>query len=114
MRLTAAGAAVWLTAMLAGCATVQNVFNPPSDSVRRGAAIAESRCSTCHAVGDQGQSPRPPARPFRNIAMSYSEAGLVRELEAVGEVGHYQMPPTPIAPVDAAALAAYIHSLADR
>ena len=40
-------------------------------SVRRGKAIAVTRCSYCHSIGTVGRSPRAAAPPFRSLHKQY-------------------------------------------
>jgi len=40
-------------------------------SAERGAAFAEARCSSCHAVSSQGPSPLAAAPPLREISRRY-------------------------------------------
>jgi len=109
MRVTKMMAMLAALAAVAGCATSQG--DSDSAAIRQGEAAASAQCAGCHAIGPSGESSRKEARPFRAIAADYSEASLLRELEAISEVGHYQMPPRPIAREDLQALARYISSL---
>ena len=77
----------------------------------RGHLVAARDCARCHAIEPAGVSPRPTAPPFRDIRRRYNEISLQREFDAIRDVGHYEMPPTPISPADARDLAAYIESL---
>jgi mono/diheme cytochrome c family protein len=78
----------------------------------RGYRVAARECSACHAISREGESPRPSAPPFRDIRRRYNEISLSREFEAIGEVGHYEMPAKPISKSDGEDLIAYIESLA--
>ena len=44
--------------------------------VERGKALADSNCTTCHAVGVKGESLLRDAPPFRDIAANYDEGEL--------------------------------------
>lgn len=77
----------------------------------RGYKVAARECSSCHAIGRVGESPRPSAPPFREIRRRYNEISLNREFEAISEVGHYEMPAKPISKSDGEDLIAYIESL---
>lgn len=81
------------------------------NSMARGRALAQDKCSACHAVGASGTSPHPAAPSFGMIGKKYSTAGLGRELEAIATVGHYEMPRIPISPEDRVDIIAYIESL---
>jgi mono/diheme cytochrome c family protein len=109
MKHLLAGAAL-LT--LAACAT-HDEESPPAP-VDRGAAIAETNCSSCHAVGRSGESPAPEAPPFRRLSQHYRVADLQ---EALGEgisVGHPAMPQFAFAPEDVDALILYLESIQDN
>jgi mono/diheme cytochrome c family protein len=103
MRLLILAAAA---AALVGCATVDD------PRVGEGKTLAERRCAVCHAVSGSAASPRPDARPFRVIAGEYSRSALERELQAVAEVGHYQMPPMGLSASEVGSLSAYLANLA--
>lgn len=65
MRTILALAAISLAATAALAAQSPRL----SPTAKRGLAIAEARCATCHAVGrDAEQSPNPAAPPFELIA----------------------------------------------
>jgi cytochrome c len=101
-----------LTAGLAGCGGIGKTFiGQDLSAVGRGRSFAEVQCATCHAVGRGGDSPKPSAPPFGTIRLRYNELSLERELQAIGEVGHYGMPVLRIEPADRRDLIAYIESL---
>lgn len=82
--------------------------------LQQGAAIAEAKCSICHAVGPTGDSP---ARanldtPFHRLHERYPIPMLV-EAAATGIIsGHDEMPGFVFAMDEIEALLAYIDSLA--
>lgn len=86
----------------------------PTLLLKRGAAIAEAKCSVCHAVGPSGESP---ARanldtPFHRLHERYPVPMLV-EAAKTGQIsGHDEMPGFEFAMDEIHALLAYIDSLA--
>ena len=98
---------------LAACASMAD-GRVPSSAAARGRAAAERQCAQCHAIGAAGESPRASAPPFRQIRMRYAGVSLERELEAITQVGHYEMRQTPIGATDIKDLTTYIEGLGDR
>ena len=95
-------------------ASAKNIFPRRDTAAERGHRVAARDCAGCHAIEKVGDSPRPGAPPFREIRRRYNEASMQSEFAAIREVGHYEMPPTPISLSDGRDLTAYIESLADR
>jgi cytochrome c len=95
-------------------ASAKNIFARRDTAAERGYRVAARDCAGCHALEKQGESPRLGAPPFRDIRRRYNEISLQREFEAIREVGHYEMPPTPISLSDGRDITAYIESLAER
>ena len=79
--------------------------------IARGRAVAEAGCSACHEVGAHGQSPNDQAPPFRRLHEEYPVADLIAALSEGAEPSHAGMRRFRLAPRDAKALTAYIHSL---
>ena len=77
----------------------------------RGQAIAENNCSSCHAVGPMGDSPLPPAPPFRQLSHNYPLNELEEALAEGISVGHPAMPPFAFPPEDVDALIGYLQSI---
>lgn len=61
-------------------------------SIEAGRTIAEAYCSTCHAVGVDGESPHLDAPKFRDIAKQYPVEALAEALAEGIVVGHPDMP----------------------
>ena len=61
-------------------------------SVRRGKAIAVTRCSYCHSIGTVGRSPRAAAPPFRSLHKQYPVETLEDALAEGMSTGHPRMP----------------------
>ena len=109
-------ACAFLLLSLSGCASV-DYTRPPlwlQPKVHAGHVFARRNCATCHAVEQGARSPDRRATPFEDIARYYDDAGLASELEAIGRMGHFQMPARAIAERDRLALAAYLAHLRDR
>lgn len=79
--------------------------------VQLGRAIAESNCERCHNIADTGDSPFPPAPPFRVIARMYEASDLEEAFVEGIVVGHPAMPEFQMTGEQAAALSAFIDSL---
>jgi cytochrome c len=97
-----------LALVLAACAT------EPSSSDGRmnaGRQIAETHCSSCHAVGVMGESPRPEAPPFRTLSRSYRVSALEEALAEGISVGHPAMPAFQFQPDEIDALVSYLESI---
>jgi mono/diheme cytochrome c family protein len=76
-----------------------------------GREIAERKCASCHAIGDNDSSPNPIAPPLRSLYRRYPVDGL-REAFASGmEVGHRDMPRFTLAPAEIDQLVNYLRSL---
>ncbi len=98
-----------LLALAAG--PVAQAQTPPVQdmTVQRGAAIAESRCSTCHQIGpEDGMSRTAPS--FNIIGLRHTPISLERQLGALKN-GHYEMPPLRLETDEIRAITAYIESL---
>jgi mono/diheme cytochrome c family protein len=80
-------------------------------SPARGAAFAARECSGCHAITQDGVSPRMESPPFGEIARKYADYRLDWELETIASVGHYAMPPKAMTAIQIGDVTAYIRSL---
>jgi mono/diheme cytochrome c family protein len=105
-----------IASLIGGCALMSGIDEDLASAamVSRGEAYAQSVCAACHGVGRGQVSARAGAPIFREIARRYTPSGLERELEAIAEVGHYDMPRIRIAPADRADLIVYVASLQKR
>ena len=95
---------------LGGCATAgegQRVTR--GEDARQGAAIAKARCAGCHTIKGAAVSPLHGAPSFAQIKTRHSRRSLLWELEAINDVGHYEMPTTPLSASEMQSLVAYIH-----
>lgn len=95
--------------VMAVCAGVSPVH--ASDPLAEGEKILRDKCSRCHAIGKDGDSPLAIAPPFRNVMKVYGADSLE---EALGEglvTGHADMPVFVFPPEQVGAIVAYLHSL---
>jgi mono/diheme cytochrome c family protein len=100
---------------LSGCATMSSDEGPGrAESLARGREIAETVCSTCHAVGRTGESPLAPAPPFRQLSRKYNVEDLQEALAEGISVGHPAMPHFEFTPSDVTAMVGYLQSIQER
>jgi mono/diheme cytochrome c family protein len=112
-RLTAPSllALALAAAGVASCATSSTATTTLATGPERGRLIAARDCAGCHAIEVGSDSPSISAPPFRDIRVRYDSITLRREFIAIGQGGHYRMPPTQIPPADGDDLIAFIESL---
>ncbi|MBB40923.1 MULTISPECIES: c-type cytochrome [Hyphomonas] len=79
--------------------------------VKVGKLIAETRCSTCHAIGPTGSSPHQDAKPFRQLSENYPVRNLEEALAEGIVVGHPDMPMFVLSPYEIDALITYLESI---
>ena len=77
-----------------------------------GRELAELNCATCHNIEKTGDSPFAAAPPFRTIPQKYDPTELEEAFVEGIVVGHPAMPEWEMTPGQAAALSAFIASLA--
>ena len=83
-------------------------------SVARGRAFALRNCSSCHAIGLEGESSYGPAPPFRTLHERYDVEGLAEAFAegiVVAHKGPRQMPEFMLSPEEIDDLLAYLKSL---
>ena len=97
--------------LVTACATQHP--SPEQAAIARGHEIAQTNCSTCHAVGRSGESPFPEAPPFRTLSTNYRVDSLAEALAEGISVGHPAMPEFQFAPDDVNALVSYLQSIQD-
>jgi cytochrome c len=96
-----------LALALVACAT-----EPSSNSGQNaGRQIAETHCSSCHAVGVVGESPRPEAPAFRTLSRNYRVSTLEEALAEGISVGHPAMPAFEFQPEEIDSLVSYLESI---
>lgn len=108
--------AATLAAILAACAApaAPSGSEPRQPDIAEGRRLAEINCSSCHAIGTEGESRHPMAPPFRTLSQNYPVNALE---EAFGEgvlVGHPDMPEFRLEPEQIGDLLAYIESIQER
>ncbi len=83
-----------------------------SPLAKRGAALAERMCGSCHAVGRTDQSPHIGAPPFRNLNRRLDIDAFMQRLREGLTSGHPDMPTFRFARQDARAFVAYLRAIA--
>lgn len=84
---------------------------PHTPSVEAGRRIAEANCQRCHAIGATGESPHPPAPPFRTLSQRYPVSDLQEAFAEGVRVGHPDMPEFQLPPDQIDDLLAYLQSV---
>lgn len=108
--------------LVAGCAAPGpapgvGAHIPPADpwgvsgSASRGAVLAQTRCSGCHATGSSDSSPMPAAPPFRSLGQRYPVTDLQEALAEGLVTAHPAMPQITMEEADIADLIAYLDSV---
>jgi mono/diheme cytochrome c family protein len=82
---------------LAADAHAQQGESKRGDAVR-GLKIAQSHCSTCHAIGTSVKSRNPQAPPFREFSRHYPVSALEEALAEGILVEHPEMPEFQLSP----------------
>jgi mono/diheme cytochrome c family protein len=77
-----------------------------------GRQLAERLCSRCHAIGPDGESPHPPAPPFRTFAARWPVEDIAEALAEGIVVGHPDMPMFELTPAEIDDLIEYLETLA--
>jgi len=84
---------------------------PEPAAIAAGRTLVERDCSTCHAVGPEGDSPLAQAPHFRDLHQRFDVEGLAEAFAEGIVVGHGPMPNWRYEPDDVQALIAYLKSL---
>lgn len=90
-------------------AAVAHAEPPP-----RGAVLVKRHCGGCHSVERTGESPRPPAPPFRELHQRYAPEALGEALSEGLLTGHPLMPEFRFEPDDVHAIIRYLDSIQTR
>jgi cytochrome c len=77
----------------------------------KGEVLVRENCSRCHAIGKEGDSPHPPAPPFRTLSSKYPVEDLAEALAEGIVSGHPDMPIFVFAPHDVEAIIEYLQSI---
>jgi cytochrome c len=103
-------AAIFLLLAIATCGAAR--ADDLSPLAKRGAALAERMCASCHAVGRTGESPHIGAPPFRNLDRRLDIDAFMQRLRDGLTSGHPDMPTFRFTRQDARAFVAYLRALA--
>jgi cytochrome c len=101
---------VWAVVFLVGSVALAQAQDP-QELVKRGEALLETNCGTCHAIGRIGASPKAEAPAFRTLGQRYPIESLE---EALGEglmTGHPDMPEFKFDADDVGAIIAYLNAI---
>jgi mono/diheme cytochrome c family protein len=79
--------------------------------IDKGEALVKENCSRCHAIGKEGESPHPPAPPFRALSSKYPVEDLAESLAEGIVSGHPDMPIFVFSPHDVEAIIQYLQSI---
>lgn len=82
-----------------------------ADDAAHGRQLAEANCTQCHAIGGTGESPLPPAPPFRDIAGFYDRMDLIDGFMEGLSTHDPRMPDWQMTIEQAEDLAAYVMTL---
>lgn len=114
LMLLSRGAPPLLAMALLACAAAPPPAAQDPGRIEAGAEIAQAKCSACHAVGREGESPRIGAPAFRALNQRYSIEVLHEELISGLHVGVAEMPTFDLSIAEADALAAYLHAIQEE
>ncbi|MAP94315.1 MAG: hypothetical protein CMK07_05130 [Ponticaulis sp.] len=81
------------------------------DDIENGRAIVVENCTSCHAVGPDGESPRTDAPPLRYALSGLSAEALSDNFREGIHVGAVDMPDFDFGPRGTASVVAYIQSI---
>lgn len=81
------------------------------NQVDKGEVLVKENCSRCHAIGKEGDSPHPPAPPFRTLSKKYPIEDLAESLAEGIVSGHPDMPIFVFGPHDVDAIIDYLQSI---
>jgi mono/diheme cytochrome c family protein len=112
-----ATALLFLLGALVGCGSVAAQPSSPATAVNlvaEGRSIAEIRCSSCHAIGETGESRLPDAPPFRTLSERYPVNALEEAFAEGVLVGHPAMPEFRFEPHEIDAIVAYLQTVQTR
>jgi cytochrome c len=79
--------------------------------INKGEVLVRENCSRCHAIGKEGDSPHPPAPPFRTLSSKYPVEDLAEALAEGIVSGHPDMPIFVFDPHDVEAIIEYLQSI---
>jgi cytochrome c len=79
--------------------------------VGKGEVLVRENCSSCHAIGKEGDSLHPEAPPFRTLSRKYPIEDLAESLAEGIVSGHPDMPIFVFGPDDVEAIIQYLQSV---
>lgn len=79
--------------------------------IDKGEVLVRDNCARCHAIGKEGDSPHPPAPPFRTLSSKYPIDNLSESLAEGIVSGHPDMPIFVFSPHDVEAIIQYLQSI---
>jgi cytochrome c len=82
--------------------------------VDKGEVLLRDNCSRCHAIRKTGESPHPPAPPFRTLSRKYPVEDLAESLAEGIVSGHPDMPIFMFSPTDVEAIIQYLQSIQEQ
>lgn len=100
-----------LTALVLALVLPAVAFAQDQARLKRGQAIVEAKCASCHATGRTGASPNDRAPPLRSLSARYPLESLAEALAEGLVVGHSGMPEFRFQPDEIDAILAYIASI---
>jgi cytochrome c len=105
-----------LAAVTAGLLAGSALAKPALDqaTITDGKLVAQRECSSCHAIGVEGASPRSDAPPFRIILSRYHGDTLETELVQGIKLGHPDMPVFQLNPKAVDDLVGYLKSIQQK
>ena len=105
---------------LAACSQSEETSTAPVDAmiaderadlISEGRAIVEENCTSCHAIGAEGDSPRQDAPPPRTVFAEFDAEAIGDDFREGIHVGALDMPDFDFGPLGTEALIAYIQSI---
>src|SRR3990170_5615697 len=81
------------------------------DLTAKGEGLVRKDCSSCHAIGKEGDSPHPDAPPFRTLSSKYPVTDLAESLAEGIVSGHPDMPVFVFEATDVEAIIEYLQSI---
>jgi cytochrome c len=101
---------IWVGA-LALAAVASPAAKALEPSAERGLTFVRTHCSSCHAVGQIGESPLPIAPPFRVLHLRYPIDDLAEALAEGITTGHPTMPEFQLDPAQINDVLSYMKTL---
>ncbi len=120
MRARAVHDSVWLFVAIAAALlavlvlafiAVRSAAGAETGLVAKGEVLLRENCARCHAIGKEGDSPHPPAPPFRTLSSKYPVEDLAESLAEGIVSGHPDMPIFVFGPHDVEAIIEYLQSI---